>query len=120
METWKPIPGCEYEASSEGRIRRTKTGRVVKPFVDPLQTYGRITVYGGAKRRKVMVHRLVALAYLGPLPEGMEIDHINSNRFDNRPANLRYVTPEQNAANPITALKRAIRYQKLMLPAHSI
>lgn len=114
---WKKIPGFSYEASTDGEIRNMETKRIIRPFTDPLQTYGRITVYGDGKRRKVMAHTLVALAFLGPKPAGMEIDHINSNRFDNRPDNLRYVTPEQNAANPITIIKRAIRHQRLMLPA---
>ena len=114
---WKKIPGFSYEASTDGEIRNMETKRIIRPFTDPLQTYGRITVYGDGKRRKVMAHTLVALAFLGPKPAGMEIDHINSNRFDNRPDNLRYVTPEQNAANPITIIKRSIRHQRLMLPA---
>ena len=116
METWKNIPGLNYEASSEGNIRNSKTKRIVKPFVDPLQGYGRITVYGDG-RKKMMAHSLVALAYLGPKPEGFEIDHINSNRFDNRPENLRYVSPETNRANPITILKRKIRFMPKMIPA---
>ena len=37
--------------------------------------------------------------YLLPHVDGLEIDHINMNRFDNRVSNLRYVTHQQNQIN---------------------
>ena len=34
-------------------------------------------------------------------PDGMNVDHINHNTFDNRKSNLRIVTTSQNAMNHI-------------------
>jgi hypothetical protein len=42
------------------------------------------------------VHDLIARAFLGNKPKGYDVDHINGNRADNRPSNLRYVTRSEN------------------------
>lgn len=44
--------------------------------------------------RKVAMHRMM----LNP-PPGLEVDHINGNRLDNRRENLRLVTRSQNICN---------------------
>ena len=40
-------------------------------------------------------HRLVAEAFLGDI-EGMEVNHLNGNKFDNRLENLEIVTTKEN------------------------
>lgn len=53
-------------------------------------------------RRYVLIHRLL----MSP-PPGMEIDHINGNSLDNRRANLRIVTHQENAQNVARRDRRA-------------
>lgn len=47
-------------------------------------------------------HRVIWYYFNGEIPEGMEIDHINGIRDDNRLENLRLVTHTENVNNPIT------------------
>lgn len=48
------------------------------------------------------VHRIIYETFVGPIPDGYEIDHINTVKTDNRLENLRWVTPKENMNNPIT------------------
>ena len=52
------------------------------------------------------VHRIIYETFVGPIPDGYEIDHINAIRDDNRLENLRCVTHKQNCNNPITLKKK--------------
>lgn len=42
------------------------------------------------------VHILMALTWIGPLPAGRVVDHINGDIFDWRVDNLQYITPKEN------------------------
>ena len=55
-----------------------------------------VTSYAGKTLKQ---HRIIFALHYGFLPEA--IDHINGNRTDNRPANLRQATTAQNCGNRI-------------------
>ncbi len=118
MEEWRPVVGqCAYEVSSEGRIRRCapghrqgvgrgRVGYILRPSVSRFGYY-RIELLQFGRRYKLLVHRLVAEAFLGPRPEHLEVNHKNGNKLDNRPDNLEYVTRSQNMLHAFaTGLKK--------------
>jgi hypothetical protein len=113
-EEWRAIPGFEdYESSSLGRIRsidrvkpvpgrwggaplRRLKGKVLKP---KLHTGGYLNVYTTG-RVYLFVHRAVAMAFHGlPPTRKHEAAHLNGNRQDNRPENIVWATPIENAAH---------------------
>lgn len=64
--------------------------------------------YAQAKvnKRTTMMHRLIMNA-----PIGLEVDHINHNKLDNRKQNLRMVTRSQNHANQIKMINSSSYYK---------
>jgi DNA-binding CsgD family transcriptional regulator len=42
------------------------------------------------------VHRLVVLAFVGRIPRGKQVNHIDGDKLNNDIQNLEIVTPEQN------------------------
>ena len=58
-------------------------------------------MYVCIKGKTYAVHRLVMEAFYGPCPEGMEVDHRNKRRDDNRVENLRYCSRVENAHNTV-------------------
>lgn len=59
----------------------------------------RVKVSLDKKSRTAMVHRLVALAFYGVPEPGAQVRHLNGNRADNRPSNLKWGTSAENAAD---------------------
>ena len=64
--------------------------------------YRRISIDG----RHAVAARVVYEVFVERIPDGMEIDHINTVRDDNRVENLRVVTHRDNLLNPLTRPRR--------------
>lgn len=59
-------------------------------------------------RYYAVVHRMIWEHVHGPIPDGMQINHINGNKSDNRIQNLELVTQSENALHAYrTGLQRA-------------
>lgn len=58
-----------------------------------------VTLSRDGRLKTQWVHVLVASAHLGERPAGMQVCHNNGNGCDNRVANLRWDTPQGNAAD---------------------
>lgn len=104
-EEWRPVVGYEgfYAVSSYGRVKRvhqqhgTHAGRVLKGHNLSNKGYYHVYLCVGNKRRRRLVHRLVAQAFLGV--SSLEINHIDGNGLNNRLDNLEYATRQENAAH---------------------
>lgn len=119
-EIWKPVPGYEgyCEASSFGRVRSlpraieitrnghpakcTVGGKVLSLTADRgKNAYGRLQVklVGASGPKTTLAHRVVASAFLGECPAGMQVAHNDGDPTNNAITNLRYATPLENTAD---------------------
>lgn len=53
-------------------------------------------VYLDGECIRVSSHRLIYRVLVGPIPEGMVVDHKDGDKVNNDPANLRAVSPQRN------------------------
>jgi len=103
QEEWRISPSFPcYEVSSHGNVRRCdnspksyKNGENMKLTIDK-DGYFRIGLCMNGKSHTAIVHLLVAEAFIGPRPEGLEVNHIDGVKSNNFWGNLEYTTQLEN------------------------
>ena len=105
-EIWKDIPNYEglYQASNLGRVKslerldaigRKVNEKILKSARDRYGYY-RIQLWKQSIGKAYQVHRLVWSAFNGPIPEGMQVNHIDEKPSNNSLSNLNLMTPKEN------------------------
>ena len=104
--------GEEYSVRDNGAVlRKARPNQRVRKL-DNKWTFGKLnTKTGYLEIASVRVHRIVALAFHGEPPTKEHIvDHIDTNRQNNRPTNLRWITRLENVVlNEVT--RKRIEYR---------
>ncbi|WP_317173425.1 HNH endonuclease signature motif containing protein [Echinicola arenosa] len=102
-----------YRVRDNGAIcRLQKSGKRKRPL-DEKWTFGKVDKQKGYMyHSSETVHRIVATAFNGVQPsESHVIDHIDTNKRNNRPENLRWITRLENILlNPITLSRIIFNY----------
>lgn len=98
-EVWKSIKNYEglYQVSNLGRVRSLKVGNIknLKPRIIT-GGYFQVGLCKDNKRSFFLVHRLVWEAFIGTIPEGMQVNHIDEDKTNNRLDNLNLLTCKEN------------------------
>ena len=116
MENRKAVPGYEgrYEITDDGdvfaleRFATTVKGlqrwpaKKLSTFIDSSNGYIYVNLCDGKKARKLAVHRLVLIAFIGKPDIHQQACHNNGIRTDCRLQNLRWDTVKNNAQDRIT------------------
>jgi len=107
-EEWKQVVGFQnYEVSNFGRVRN-RYGKILNGSINK-HGYHTVVLYKNKNQRRVMVHRLVAEAFLGKREVGKEINHINGIKTDNRVENIEWCTKSQNLLHKHYVLNKCVR-----------
>lgn len=70
--------------------------RKLKPILLPNGRYALGVRLANGNTRQRKVHTVVADAFLGTIPAGLQVRHLNCIKTDNRPINLSYGTCQEN------------------------
>lgn len=89
-----PIPGWpEYKINQRGDVSRVSpscgavVGKTLKWQILK-NGYAKVSLCRGAVRREYLIHRLVAMTYIGD-PYGMDVCHFDGDKTNNNLSNLR-------------------------------
>lgn len=125
--TIKPLPteyqngyAGKYYAGNDGNIYSTKRNNTHTLTIgDTLHQIAFKDNGGGylIANNKTQ-HELIASAWIGPRPEGYEIDHIDGNPKNNKPDNLEYVTPFENKYRALVNTHRIGTYHPFTHAPH--
>lgn len=96
-EEWRPVVGWpEYAVSNTGRIVSYRRGEPCELRTNVVGGYPMVTFRVAPRSHCTAVHRVVAAAFLGPRPDGMEVRHLDGNRLNNDASNLAFGTRAEN------------------------
>lgn len=110
MEVWKDVIGLEdyYQVSNLGNVRskerfviRGRGGKCkiqCKNLNPAINSDGYLTGIFRVDKNPInyKVHRILAESFIGSIPKGFEVNHINGIKTDNRLENLEIVSKSKN------------------------
>lgn len=115
-EIWKPFDMLRtYEVSNHGRIRNVSTGTIYS-----LKRNGNEYLRKRLNKTTYLVHRLVYETFVGLIPKGFHVHHIDGNKKNNQVDNLMAVSPKEHSIistreNP-SRIEGMLNYNKYVKP----
>jgi hypothetical protein len=117
-EIFKDIPNYEalYQVSNLGNVKslnygRTGNEKILKPRNNK-SGYYTIVLYKEGNKKTTSIHVLVAMAFLGHVPNGhnVEVDHKNDIKNDNRLENLQLLSGAEHRRKPKKSMNTSSQY----------
>lgn len=102
-EQWLSVVGYEglYEVSSLGRVKSLRSGKIMTNKSRGSHGYLSVVLSRDGYAKMFLVHRLVALAFLGAPAPDQEVLHWDDVSDNNTVTNLRWGTRSDNALDKV-------------------
>lgn len=103
IEEWRWVPGYEglYMVSSLGNVMSQRSGKgsspmsILKPSIGN-SGYLQVVLRGNGKSKNVMIHRMVAVAFIPNYDHKEQVNHIDGDKTNNCVQNLEWVSRSEN------------------------
>ena len=102
-EEWRTVERNDnYEVSNLGRVRRVTAakgataGRILQPYTRKDNGYVQICISRDDKKNIAKLAHIAAEAFIGPRPNGLEVNHKDGIKTNNAADNLEYATRSEN------------------------
>ena len=120
MEEWVTVKHFnKNEASSNGNIRNSKTGRILKNKKNHNGNDICTLRDNHSIQRSVRVHRIIADSFYDGEHDGLDVNHIDGNKSNNNISNLEFCTRKENIAHSLrNGLSRTNDYGKRRIKVH--
>jgi hypothetical protein len=101
-QEWKQIAGYEglYEVSNKGLVWSLRRQIVLKAFPSG-NGYLHVALHKDGRQKTRYIHKMVAAAFIGRCPAGMEVLHGDGDQTNNHRTNLRYGTHAENVQESV-------------------
>lgn len=99
-ETWANIRGFEgsYQISNIGRLRSKLSGEWrIRSTINSKGDYLSVVLTDKGRRKSTRIHRLVYESFVGEIPKGYYVHHIDGNKQNNHVGNLKLVDPIEHS-----------------------
>lgn len=103
-DDWRDVVGYEgiYSVNARGEVKRLVSrfghaaGGLMAVGINAKNKYAYVCLCRDGKAKTTRLHKVVAAAFYGPCPNGMQINHKDGRKTNNAANNLEYVTQSEN------------------------
>lgn len=92
---WKKINNFDnYSVSNYGEIKNFNRDIILKQYLK--EKYPYVRLYKNGKPKKILTHSIVLESFISKKPIGMQCNHKDCNKKNNRIDNLEYLSASEN------------------------